>query len=98
MRSRGRGFKAGAYDPAVTSDGLTLDTPNGPVDLVAVERVRFGEVTPVTLADIRYIVGQLPDGQLEHVEPVAAGLGIGVEGVKRAVHRRTAAQRERAAA
>lgn len=42
---------SGAYDPAVTSDGLTIDTPAGPVDLVAIDRARHGLPVALTPAD-----------------------------------------------
>lgn len=80
-----------AYDPDLSSDGLTIDTPNGPVDLVAVERIQEGRPTPVTLADVRYAISLLPDGLAHRLEPLAAGLGITVDGVGRAFerHKRT---------
>lgn len=68
------------------------------MDLVAVERVAVGQPTPVTLADIRFLIGQLPDGDLRHTEPAALGLGLTVEAVKRAVHRRSAERRAAAEA
>ncbi|SRR5579884_3214819 len=85
--------RATAYDPDVASDGLTVDTPSGPVDLVAVERVQEGRLTPVTLADVRYAVAQLPDGLANRVEPLAAGLGITRDGVERAYERHKQAVR-----
>jgi hypothetical protein len=83
--------KPWGYQPEIESDGLTVDTPSGPVDLVAVERVQEGRLTPVTLADVRYAVGQLPDGTERHVLPLASGLGITNDAVKRAYerHKRT---------
>jgi hypothetical protein len=78
------------YHPEVPSDGLTLDTPAGPVDLVAIERARTGRPTPVTRADIRHATALLPDGTAEHTEPLAAGLGITPDAVKRAVERHKA--------
>jgi hypothetical protein len=52
------------YDPHVASDGLTLDTPLGPVDLVAVQRVLDGhKVEALTEAEMTYLadtVGYAP--------------------------------------
>lgn len=44
-------------DPAflIESDGRTIDTPAGPVDLVAVERAMAGERLHLTRAEHRYI-------------------------------------------
>jgi hypothetical protein len=44
------------YDPAIASDGLTLDTPAGPVDLIAIERVLAGRPgDPLTEAEYAYL-------------------------------------------
>ena len=44
------------YDPAIESDGLTLDTPLGPVDLVAVQRVLDGHpIAELTRAEMDYL-------------------------------------------
>jgi hypothetical protein len=54
---QGRSLRlSGVYDPDQISDGLTLDTPSGPVDLVAVGRVRRGFPTPLTPADRAYLL------------------------------------------
>ena len=82
------------YHPDVPSDGLTLDTPHGPVDLVAVQRVLDRRPTPVSVADVRYAITQLPDGHTEHVEPLAVGLGITTDAVQRALERHKAATRK----
>ena len=39
----------------IESDGLTLDTPDGPVDLVAVERALSGERLHLTRAEHKYV-------------------------------------------
>jgi hypothetical protein len=44
-----------AYDPAIASDGLTVDTPLGPVDLVAIDQAVRGIDTPLTLAERAWI-------------------------------------------
>jgi hypothetical protein len=44
------------YDPAIASDGLTLDTPAGPVDLITIERALAGRLTdPLTGAEYAYL-------------------------------------------
>lgn len=90
---RGRARNAGAYDPAVPSDGLTLDTGRGPVDLVAVWRALAGRPVPLTVADARYAVSLLPVSYGVPVEKAARGLGIAPEAVQRAVIRQRAARR-----
>lgn len=89
----GRGQRAGAYDPAVPSDGLTLDTDRGPVDLVAVLRALSGQPVPLTVADARYAVSLLPVSHGTPIERAARGLGIQPAAVQRAVIRHWAAQR-----
>ena len=42
------------YDPQVPSDGLTVDTPQGPVDLVAVARKLDGRPVELTWAERKY--------------------------------------------
>lgn len=44
-----------ALDDRVPSDGLTLDTPAGPVDLVAVDRALSGERIELTTAEHAYV-------------------------------------------
>jgi hypothetical protein len=87
--------KAAAYDPAVPSDGLTLDTSAGPVDLVAVERALLGQLTPLTSADVTHALDRVPTGEQRHTAPAAAGLGVSIDAVKRAVHRRNARHADR---
>lgn len=90
---RGRARNTGAYDPRVPSDGLTLDTDRGPVDLVAVLRALAGQPVPLTVADARYAVSLLPVSHGTPIEKAARGLGIQPEAVQRAVIRHRAAQR-----
>ncbi len=45
---------AALLEDRVPSDGLTLDTPDGPVDLVAVERALAGERIALTYAERAY--------------------------------------------
>lgn len=83
------------YDRAVPSDGLTLDGPHGPVDLVAVERALCGQPTALTYADRAHAIALLPDGTETHVDPAARGLGISPASVRRAVQRRNQRDRTR---
>lgn len=82
-----------AYDPAVPSDGLTLDTPRGPVDLVAVARALLGIPTPLTQADTAHIVSLLPATHGTAVDNAARGMQITSAAVQRSVVRLHAAQR-----
>ena len=48
------------FDPAIESDGLTVDTPLGPVDLVAVQRVLDGHpIESLTEAEVTYLANTL---------------------------------------
>lgn len=66
-----------------------MDTPRGPVDMVAVERARVGYPVSLTRADRDYLYGTL-NPVLEDMIPAAAALGIGVFSVQRAILRRRA--------
>ena len=44
-----------AFDSSIESDGLTVDTRHGPVDLVAVERALAGERLYLTRAEHKYV-------------------------------------------
>lgn len=77
---------SGAYDPDQPSDGLTLDTPLGPVDLVAVDRILSGRAVPLTPADRAYVLGRVrPD--YPSLTAAAMALGITRDSVARAVDR-----------
>lgn len=79
------------YDPEVESGGLTLDTADGPVDMVAVERVMRGFPTPVTAADMEYVYTLLPIGTgsifAAQIEKIAIGLGVKPDAVERKIER-----------
>jgi hypothetical protein len=78
---------SGAYDPAIESaGGLTIDTPLGPVDLVAVDRALSGRRVPLTPADRAYVLEHVPT-DYPALEAAAAALGITRAGVERAVTR-----------
>jgi hypothetical protein len=81
------------YDRAVTSSGMTLDTPRGPVDLVAVERVLGGHYAPLTRADDTHLSDQLT-GSWDQAAWVSEALGVDMLSVLRRVDR----ARKRAAA
>ena len=46
-------------DPAVASDGMTIDTPQGPVDLVAIQRARAGRPVQLSEAETAYLYAHL---------------------------------------
>ncbi|HVT68880.1 MAG TPA: hypothetical protein VHF26_14105 [Trebonia sp.] len=50
-------------DPDTPSDGLTLDTPHGPVDLIAVQRALAGRPVELTRAEHRYIAALIRNHQ-----------------------------------
>lgn len=83
-----RATAPGLYDPAIASDGLSVDSSLGPVDLVAVERVLAGRPAPLTLADLVYLYTHRTPAR-ERFETVAAALGVRPSSVKRAVERHT---------
>lgn len=90
----GRDLASGVYDPAVTSDGLTTDTPFGPVDLVAIERARAGRPVALTPAERHHLHTLLAAGPVSRhsarVIRAAAALGLRPASIERAVmrHRR----------
>jgi hypothetical protein len=77
-----------AYDPAVPSDGATLDTDRGPVDLVAVTRALAGIPTDLTVSEAAYAISLLRASSGTAVEVAAVGLGVSPAAVQRAVVRR----------
>jgi hypothetical protein len=82
-----------AYDPQVPSDGATLDTDRGPVDLVAVTRALAGIPTDLTVSEAAYAISLLPASSGTAVEVAAVGLGISAASVGRAVVRLHVASR-----
>ncbi len=46
-------------DPAIASDGMTIDTPRGPVDLVAIARARAGRPVDLSEAETAYLYAHL---------------------------------------
>lgn len=81
------------YDRSVPSAGLTVDSPAGPVDTVAVDRIRQGHRVPLTIADNRWLDDSLSYDRTQ-VRVVAEGLGVSLD----AVMQRVARARRRAAA
>ena len=43
------------FDASVPSDGLTVDTEHGPVDLIAVDRALAGDRQYLTRAEHKYV-------------------------------------------
>jgi hypothetical protein len=82
--------EAEAYDILIPSDGLTVDTPLGPVDLVAVHRVVTGRPHPLTPAEHAWIRERQPHGARR---AAARTLGTGYPALLRAL----AAHRHRTA-
>lgn len=72
------------YDPAIPSDGLTVDTPLGPVDLVAVDRRLRGFDVELSLAEQAWITERQPNGARRQA---ATALGTGYSGLLRALAR-----------
>ena len=70
-------------DP-VASDGLTLDTPLGPVDLVAVRRKLAGLEVDLTPAELAWIMLRQRSGARRQA---AYALGTGYIGLLRALER-----------
>lgn len=48
------------WDRAIASDGLTLDTASGPVDLVAIDRAFAGHRVTLTRAETAYLLRHIP--------------------------------------
>lgn len=86
--SLGRGVQlSGVYDPSIESaGGLTVDSPLGPVDLVAVGHVLAGRRVPLTPADRAYVLEHVP-ADWASLTTVGAALGITRSSVERAATR-----------
>jgi hypothetical protein len=82
---------------ALPSLGLTVDTPLGPVDLVAVERVRSGVYVRLTRAEEAWLNEHL-DYNYQRAELVAEALGITRDSVLRRIDRARNKQPKTAAA
>ena len=74
-RTRPQPARPSLYDAAVASDGLTLDTPFGPVDTVAIERALSGRPVDLTAAEVAYLFTRLAPTRTE-TTPVAAALSM----------------------
>lgn len=92
----GRGVQlSGVYDPTIESaGGLTVDTPLGPVDLVAVDHILSGRRAPLTPADRAYVLERVRT-DYPSLTAAAAALGISRDAVERAASRARAATRAR---
>lgn len=92
----GRGWRCTVsryYNRSVASDGLTVDTDRGPVDTVAVDRVRRGIRTSITRAESAVINAEL-DYSIDAELLLAEGLGVSHDSVRKRVDR---ARKRRAA-
>jgi len=58
------------WEPSIPSDGLTVDTPLGPVDLVAVDRARAGHAVELNEAELTWLALKL--GYVPHPRDVIA--------------------------
>lgn len=85
------------WNSGVPSDGLTLDTPAGPVDLVAVERVMVSYPTRLTLFEKQYL-DRFLTGDHEQAARVAEGMGVTLNAVLARVTRCRAAETGRCTA
>ena len=59
------------WEPTIASDGLTLDTPLGDVDLVAIDRARRGipvELTDAELTWLAILMGPMAKPKPEDVD------------------------------
>ena len=83
-----RASTPGLYDPAVESDGLTLDTALGPVDLVAIERALSGRPVDLTAAEVAYLFTRLAPTRAA-AAPVAAALAMPESTVRERARRGT---------
>jgi hypothetical protein len=75
-----------SFDRAVRSDGMTLDTGRGPVDLVAVERVESGHHARLNRVEHGYLFGRLT-GDYAQAAWVAEALGVEMRSVLRGAFR-----------
>jgi hypothetical protein len=84
---------SGVFDPSVESDGLTFDTPLGPVDRIAIDRARNGRPVDLTAAEVAYLLATLP-AQHAAARTVAAALDLTPKTVlKRARRHRLTAEK-----
>ena len=56
---RGKSPDIEPVDTSVASDGMTIDTPRGPVDLVAIERARAWRPVELSAAEVAYLYAHL---------------------------------------
>ncbi len=81
------------YDHTIPSDGLTFDSEQGPVDLVAVERVEEGHYVRLSRADDVALSSRLTGS---HAQAEWIGQALGVS--KDTILRRLVRARKRATA
>jgi hypothetical protein len=66
----------GSYKSVTPSDGLTLDTPYGRIDTVAVQRAADGHRVPLTFHERRYIYLNAEHWDTRQRTNLADALGI----------------------
>ena len=70
----------------VPSTGMTVDTDEGPVDLVALDRVRSGMQTRLTKVE-KHHLDQFLTSDMDQVVLVAEGLGVSQKAVRSRISR-----------
>lgn len=79
--------------PGLPSDGLTLDTEHGDVDLVAVDRALKGIPTALNAAESAYLIDLIAGRPGIGITIIARGMRRSNDTVKRAITRKLEAQR-----
>jgi hypothetical protein len=78
------------YDPAIHSDGLTVDSGRGPVDLVVIERALRGLPVRPTGAETTHLAALVPLDDRTVAQRIADATGVTLEAVlRRATRART---------
>lgn len=74
---------ARSYDRSIPSDGLTIDTDRGPIDLVVIERALSGLPVRPSRAEAIRLAELLPMGDRTVAQRVADATGVTVKAVLR---------------
>ena len=78
------------YDRAVPSDGLTLDSARGPVDLVVIERALCGLPVRPNGAETSHLTALVPMNDHAAAQIIADATGVSLDAVlRRAARART---------
>lgn len=83
---------APAYDRTVPSDGLTVDSGRGPVDLVVIERALCGLPVRPNAAETTHLAALVPMGDRTVAQLVADATGVTLAAVLRRAMRARARQ------